>query len=135
MYPCWRSMFIDDNFILTSSRNKPPDNLRLRIQFCRKSFLLFNECTITWSCLEFSLWTTFLKGGSASGLTDAPLSKWLGWSISSLILCSAVCSFVGGSFFTFGRMGACIQWVRGGWRIPKPWRGSDFCTFRNMFDV
>ena len=125
-------MFIHDNFKLTSNRKESPDNFRLRIEFCRTSLLLFNECAITLPCLDFSGGATFLERGNAVGLTDVPLSSWPDWSLPSLIFFFAVCGFIDGSFFTFGRTGACIQWVRSNWRFPKPWRCSDFCTFSNI---
>ena len=126
-------MFIYDNFKLTSNRKDSPDNFRLRIEFCRKSLLLFKECAITLPCLDFSGFGTILERGNARGLTDFPLSKWHDWSLPSLIFFSTVCSFIDGSFFTFGRIGVCIQWARSNWRFPKPWMWCDFCTFRNMF--
>ena len=124
-------MFIYENSKLTWNRKESPDNFRLRIQFC-SNFFFFNECAITLPCLDFSGGATFLERGNAVGLTDVPLSRWPDWSLPSLIFFFAVCSFIDGSFFTFGRNGACIQWVRSNWRFPKPWRCSGFCTFRNI---
>ena len=126
-------MFIYDNFRLTSNRNESSDIFRLRIEFWRRSFLLVNECAITLPCLDFSGCATFLERANARGLTDVPFSKWLDLSLPSLIFFSTVCSFIDGSFFTFGRIGVCIQWARSNWRFPKPWMWCDFCTFRNMF--
>ena len=127
-------MIIDGNFKLTSNRKSSPDSFRRRIQFCRRSFLLFNECALTLPCLDLLWWVTFFEGGVALELTDVPRSKWFNLSLSTFIFGSTVCSFIGSSSFTFGRTIPCTQcnlWVRRSWRFRRPWI---FCISINMRD-
>ena len=97
-------MLIDGNLKLTSNRKASPDSFRLRIQHCRRSFLPFNECSLTLPCSDFLWWAIFFERGVALELPDVRRSKWPNLSFSFLIFGSNVCSFIDSSSFTFGRI-------------------------------